>query len=251
MSLESVPGVRRGYIASAGSALCWPDRRFGLRPTNLSFKADGRWNLATSCDCRVSRLQGDTTITRVEVLDANRKTLFGLSGDDLKASTDSAAAVGLKLGPRAFTTVYIWITASSLADLPGQLRHRVTVKSSDDPRGPALKTPAVTIDRRPVMSSWPPPLRGKGWMASNGPSPTSIHRRALLPLDGHAAIGQRFAIDWGQLYPDGESYPATRSAIRAIAVMARWFTRWPTARSRRRRTEFPRTRLGLRLAPSR
>jgi hypothetical protein len=187
----------------------------------IAFKADGRWNLAYELRIASFADTGDTTITRVEVLDANRKTLFGLSGDDLKASTDSTAAVGLKLGPRAFTTVYMWITASSLADLPRQLRHRVTVKSSDDPQEASAETPAVTIDRRPVIVI-SPPLRGKGWMASNGPSPTSIHRRALLPLDGHAAIGQRFAIDWGQLYPDGEWYrgdPLSNKSYRSYGQM--------------------------------
>ena len=33
-----------------------------------------------------------------------------------------------------------------------------------------------------------------------------LHRRALIPIDGHAYISQRFAIDWVQLNPDGKTY---------------------------------------------
>jgi hypothetical protein len=36
-------------------------------------------------------------------------------------------------------------------------------------------------------------------MAGNRPGNHSAHRRALIPMAGHAAIAQRFAIDWVQL----------------------------------------------------
>jgi len=187
----------------------------------IAFKADGRWNLVYELRIASFNDTGDTTITRVDVLDSNHKTLFGLSGDDLKASIDPTAAVGLKLGPRTFTTIYMWITASSLDDLPGQLRHRVTVKDSDEPQEASTETPAVPIDRRAVITI-SPPLRGDGWMASNGPSPTSVHRRAILPLEGHATISQRFAIDWAQVYADGEWYrgdPPSNKSYRSYGQM--------------------------------
>jgi len=48
------------------------------------------------------------------------------------------------------------------------------------------------------------PLRGAGWLAGNGPSNTSDHRRALLTVDGHGYLAQRFAIDWIQFGKNGE-----------------------------------------------
>jgi murein DD-endopeptidase len=51
-----------------------------------------------------------------------------------------------------------------------------------------------------------PPLRGDNWFAGNGPSNSSVHRRALIPIDGRAQISQRFAIDWVELNPDGKTY---------------------------------------------
>jgi murein DD-endopeptidase len=50
------------------------------------------------------------------------------------------------------------------------------------------------------------PVRGKNWSAGNGPSNTSPHRRAVLPVDGQPHIGQRYAIDWVQLGDDGKSF---------------------------------------------
>ena len=50
------------------------------------------------------------------------------------------------------------------------------------------------------------PLLGKNWLAANGPSNTSSHRRAMLPFNGQPHIGQRYAIDWIQLGDDGKGF---------------------------------------------
>ncbi len=50
------------------------------------------------------------------------------------------------------------------------------------------------------------PLRGVNWLAANGPSNASPHRRAMLPVNGQPHIGQRYAIDWIQLGGDGKSF---------------------------------------------
>jgi len=43
-------------------------------------------------------------------------------------------------------------------------------------------------------------------MAANGPSNTSGHRRAMIPIDGAYHIAQRFAIDWVRIGADGKTY---------------------------------------------
>jgi murein DD-endopeptidase len=48
-----------------------------------------------------------------------------------------------------------------------------------------------------------PPLVGDFWLAANGPSNASGHRRTMIAVDGMARIPQRFAADWLQLAPDG------------------------------------------------
>jgi hypothetical protein len=55
------------------------------------------------------------------------------------------------------------------------------------------------------------PLRGKNWLAANGPSNTSAHRRAMIPVNGQPHIGQRYAIDWIQLGDDGNAFTGDKS----------------------------------------
>jgi hypothetical protein len=171
----------------------------------IVFKADGRWEMAY--ELRISSLAdaGDTTISSIQLLDPNGKPLVDISGDALKGCLDPGAAVGAKLGPRTFTTVFMWVSASSLPELPPVLRHRVTVRVADEHGELSTDTPAIPVDRRPVVVI-SPPLRGGDWVAENGPSNSSIHRRAILPLNGRSYIGQRFAIDWAQTYADGSWY---------------------------------------------
>jgi hypothetical protein len=171
----------------------------------IVFKADGRWDMAY--ELRISSLAdvGDTTISSIQLLDPNGKPLVDISGDALKGCLDPGAAVGARLGPRTFTTVFMWVSASSLPELPPVLRHRVTVRVADEHGELSTDTPAIPVDRRPVVVI-SPPLRGGDWVAENGPSNSSVHRRAILPLNGRSYIGQRFAIDWAQTYADGSWY---------------------------------------------
>src|SRR5579885_600339 len=50
------------------------------------------------------------------------------------------------------------------------------------------------------------PVRGANWLAANGPSNKSAHRRAVLFVGGKPKIGQRYAIDWVQVGPDGRTF---------------------------------------------
>jgi hypothetical protein len=56
-----------------------------------------------------------------------------------------------------------------------------------------------------------PPLRGGIWVAGNGPSNDSYHRRALLALNGRVTIAQRFAYDFMKLGDDGKTIKGDRS----------------------------------------
>jgi hypothetical protein len=169
----------------------------------IAFKADGRWDLCY--ELRVSSLAdtGDVTITSIDIDGPDDKSLIKLSADEVKASMDSTAAVGAKLGPRTFTTVYMWISASSLDEIPLAIRHRITVKVSGEPDELSTETQPIPIIRKPVIVI-DPPLRGDHWMAVNGPSDTSSHRRSILPYEGKSYIAQRYAIDWAQLFPDNQ-----------------------------------------------
>jgi biotin carboxyl carrier protein len=116
---------------------------------------------------------------------------------------DAAGPATLRPGEEG--VVYLWVTVDSLDAIPGTLRNKIKVKVGDYPEAMTVNGPTVTIDRKPVMVI-ASPLEGSSLVAANAPSNTSAHRRALIPIDGHAYISQRYAIDWVEAYPDGKTF---------------------------------------------
>ena len=154
----------------------------------------------------------DYAFTRIEVVsadDAEQKALATFSGADLDGmfihpGLPTAEKLS-KLAPGEFGVVFLWVTFDKLEDIPSAIAERISVKIGDYPEALSVITPPTSVNKNPVVviSS---PLVGEDWVAANGPSNTSAHRRALIPINGHAYISQRFAIDWVQMYPDGKTY---------------------------------------------
>ncbi|HEY9464052.1 MAG TPA: M23 family metallopeptidase [Vicinamibacterales bacterium] len=97
------------------------------------------------------------------------------------------------------------LTIEGNRPVPSQLRHRLTFSAQTSGAAPTEQTmelPLVTVGSpQPLVIA--PPLRGGDWLAANGPSNTSVHRRALLVVNGTPHIAQRFAIDWIKIGPGG------------------------------------------------
>ncbi len=74
-----------------------------------------------------------------------------------------------------------------------------------------LRTARLSVPAEPPVDLGPP-LRGGPWVAGNGPSNFSLHRRALLPVGGLVRIAQRFAIDFVQPYDDGRTWKDDQAA---------------------------------------
>ena len=175
-----------------------------------AFKADGQWHLVY--ELHISNMdRWEYAFTRIEVVsaDAAQKTLATFSGADLDGmflhpGLPQAEKVS-KLAPGEFGVVFLWVTFERLEDIPTAIAQRISVKIGDYPEALSIGTPPTRVEKNPVVviSS---PLVGEDWAAGNGPSNTSLHRRALIPINGHAYISQRFAIDWVQMYPDGKTY---------------------------------------------
>jgi hypothetical protein len=149
-------------------------------------------------------------LTRVEVLAYReaKKPLASFSEKDLDGIIDhpgQKAADNTKPAPGNFAIIYLWLTFNHLEDVPLLIRHRIVMKVGDYPEGITLEAVPITLNKNPVIVI-NPPLRGENWLSANAPSNTSVHRRALIPINGHAYISHRFAIDWAQLYPDGKTY---------------------------------------------
>jgi Peptidase family M23 len=150
------------------------------------------------------------TLTRVDVMDdANSaKPLASFAGDDLrrmqlrpgvsdKTADPSVIADGMQ--------ARLWMWVPSPSPVPEALQHRFSFKVEGVDKEHFLDAVAIKVDARnpPVLG---PALHGGNWGAANGPSNTSAHRQALVTVDGHPRIGQRFAIDWIKFNDQGKLF---------------------------------------------
>jgi hypothetical protein len=148
------------------------------------------------------------TLERVEADDGAGASLTKLEGAPLEAalrhpgSSDLKGDALFKLAAGERMIAFIWIDLTRPA--PKQLHHTLTWHKGDEHKSREMRggvTPVLT-----GMSAISSPLRGKLWVAANGPSNTSAHRRALLVIDGVPHISQRYAIDWVQIDNKGSTH---------------------------------------------
>ena len=106
------------------------------------------------------------------------------------------------LAPGRRGIFHVWITVEPDA-VPERIRHRFSFVN-DGPDGEVMRREltAGTVTVAPPRLTIGPPLRGDNWLAANGPSNTSGHRRAMVARDGVGRIAQRWAVDWVQLKGD-------------------------------------------------
>jgi murein DD-endopeptidase MepM/ murein hydrolase activator NlpD len=111
----------------------------------------------------------------------------------------------MTLGGGLRAVVFLWVPVDGGA-VPKSLRNRVTVQTGtgDSVTTQSLDGPLVPIASTPVVIG--PPLRGGPWLAANGPSNSSGHRRALITSGGTPAIAQRFAIDYVKVNDHNTTY---------------------------------------------
>ena len=177
-----------------------------IAPT--AFKADGKMNLVYELHI-VNMGRWDCTLTRVDVVssDSAAKSLGSFSGATLEGMIEHpglTVAQKSKIAPGTEAVVFLWVSVGQPANVPAAIRQRLSVKIGDYPDELTLETNPLPVHTGPIVIT--PPLRGDHWVAANGPSNTSGHRRALIPIDGRAVISQRFAIDWVKLGDDGKTY---------------------------------------------
>jgi murein DD-endopeptidase len=221
-----VSGVRCEVFAQSAPATAEPNAQKEHTPKPMTvgldtfvdaapvaFKSAGKWNLAYELHI-VNMGRWDYAVQSIDVLPSNTAdgaTLATYSGAAL-ADAFTHPGIGAKgaagpatLRPGEEGVVYLWVTADSLEAIPAALHNRLKVKIGDYPEAMTVNGPSVAVDKRPVVVI-APPLDATNLLAGNGPSNTSAHRRALIPVEGHAYISQRYAIDWVEAYPDGKTF---------------------------------------------
>jgi murein DD-endopeptidase len=112
------------------------------------------------------------------------------------------------LGGGLRAVVFLDLAFDRKEAVPVALNHRLTTDATIPGEG---RREGVVVGARVLIQPGEPlvidpPLRGDSWVAANGLSNKSPHRRALYAVDGKARIAQRFAIDWLKLGPDGRAF---------------------------------------------
>jgi hypothetical protein len=158
---------------------------YELRVTNV-----GPWN------CVISGLD--------VVAMGDSRPLASFTQADIERMTQRPVTPPSRLEPESSVILYVWVTLDGQHDVPARLRHRLRIALGDYAEVLTLNTPELAVAAEPIVIG--PPLKGDRWLAANGPSNASGHRRARIPIDGHAAIAQRFAIDWVRIDKGGQSF---------------------------------------------
>jgi len=164
------------------------------------FTTAGKTNLVY--EVHVTNFTGaELLLSRLDIVDG-ATTLMSYEGADLtgilmQPRQNVTDARSIPAGGRAIA--FVWVALDSGRAIPKSLRSRISVG------GQSLEGPDVLVaTAKPIVVG--PPLRGADWVALNGPSNTSGHRRALVPLGGRPEIAQRFAIDWAKVGASGKTF---------------------------------------------
>jgi murein DD-endopeptidase len=150
-------------------------------------------------------------LSRVQVLSLDsHEVLLDQAGDALAAAlrhsskTQPAAGTTGLIAPGEQVIYYAWVDLKAGAPVPSAIDHALTMKPQGGSDEVKIVTRTITV--KSATETIESPLRGKNWLAGNGPGNTSGHRRGVIPLDGVAEVPQRFAIDWVQVDKSGKTY---------------------------------------------
>ena len=116
----------------------------------------------------------------------------------------------LDIGRRVIAFMYVTIPGDLRISA---LRHRFLFDVADPSRSKGTPNDESALDGIivPVLQQsqlvLAPPFKDGVWLAGNGPSSTSAHRRSVMAIDGRVYISQRFAIDWVMVGKEWQYFP--------------------------------------------
>jgi hypothetical protein len=153
------------------------------------------------------------TLTSIAVTSPDSETLLRLEGDALVTATQPLLGRTPTAAIPASGAVAVVMDVTVPPDRAVErVSHSITYEVAPDAPGRSLigsfavDGPELKVDPRPTTII-APPLRGDGWLATNGCcAAASVHRAVRVPVGG-TRIGKQetFAIDWARLR-DGEAF---------------------------------------------
>jgi hypothetical protein len=202
LSILTLPGLAQ---PAARNAL--PVQTLAAVPTApIVFRGDGAGHLCYELYLtNFSRVAW--TLRRLEVGSGTGSPLLSLDALALQGALWHPGRPHLKgdrlaeLSPGEAVIVFVWVNLSG--DAPRELHHKMMFNKGDDKDKADYELNAPVTKVLTGLPAISPPLRGKHWLAANGPSNTSSHRRAPVIFDGVPHIAQRYAYDWVQIDDKG------------------------------------------------
>ena len=184
----------RRFLASAPAGDFCPEV-----PPPIPVRADGKYRLVY--ELHVTNAGSEpVNLLRAEVW-ASRK-LATVEGEELrkaiKPTGSNQSQQPSRIGPGLHVVIMFWLT---LDEVPASITHRLQGTVGDDLQPLTLESPGVPVRGSPVRLR--PPLRGERWVAVEGPSNDTHHRRSWLSFNGRALAPERFAIDFVRVYENG------------------------------------------------
>jgi len=235
MRLKPLAGAAACIIATASSAQSLkPDEVLSsivvqqLAEPRPVLGADNRVHLAY--ELAISNPgKGFVTLDKVEAIDpAFGQSVSTLTGDALTRMTAMHSGSGNTIPPGGTATVFMDVSFAAADDRPADnLAARITATRqivghdgkpaplpSDSPVPATFTfTAAPTPVGKPAMVI-EPPLRGSGWLATNGCCDRiTPHRGAVLAVNGAYRVPERFAIDWIQLDANNRAYEGAKEKL--------------------------------------
>ncbi len=172
------------------------------------------------------------TLDKVEAIDNQGHAWETMAGVKLAAMLTLQAGTGTTMRPGGAALIFMDASFPAGSRLPPSIAARVTLTRAlagpdgkPAPYPPHAGLPATInfVGAKTSVSSASavvidPPLRGPGWAAVNGCCDAlTSHRSAAMAVNGILRIGQRFAIDWVQLRPDGRLFAGERTRLDSYA----------------------------------
>ena len=112
------------------------------------------------------------------------------------------------IAPGTRAVIFMWIELALDRAVPNTLKHRMSFSAAaaegTSPIDSLLEDFQVPVSRGAVLQL-SPPFRGGVWLAGEGPSNASNHRRTITAIDGHIYSAERFASDWIKVGSNGDS----------------------------------------------
>lgn len=134
-----------------------------------------------------------------------------IEGDALKSAFTPAApqsrlaAYDPVLAPGASGMLFVFPDFSG-RETPQRLENSIVVEADGEPKNAQWIPLGEVAIRKTGAALIDEPFTGNRWLAANAPSNKSIHRRAVIVLNGKPRSPERYAIDWIKLGDDGNSY---------------------------------------------